>query len=106
LPLVEAFDDETIAPADIDFNSANGIPANPKLCPRGSWNERILLKITLSMVMMVFGSKRAFHRVYRYFETRLAYIAAIFGMLPSLNRSLNQETDPQDRPLHIAQYAL
>lgn len=34
LPMVEAFEDETIILADTGFNCAQGIPANLKLCPR------------------------------------------------------------------------
>ena len=66
----------------------------------------MLLETTLSMVTMVCGLKKVFHRVCRYFEAGLAYIAAMFNVLLSLNRSLNPEADPQDRLLHIAQYAL
>jgi hypothetical protein len=47
-----------------------------------------------------------FHRVYRFFETRLPNIALVFNMQLPLNRSLNPKTDPQDRLLYIAQYAL
>lgn len=106
LPMVEAFEGETIILADTGFNCAEGIPANLKLCPRGTWNERMLIETALSMVTMVCGLKKVFHRVCRYFEARLAYIAAMFNVLLSLNRLLNPEADPHDRLLHIAQYAL
>jgi len=106
LPLVEACDGETIVLADTGFNCAQGIPANLKLCPRGTWNERMLLETVLSMVTMVCGLKKVFHRTCRYFEARLAYVVAMFNALLGLNRLLQPDADLEDRLLHIAQYAL
>ena len=106
LPLVEAVNGETIVLGDSGFNDADGIPTNLKLCPRGTWNERMLIETALSMVTMVCGLKKVFHRTRHYFHARLAYVAAMFNALLALNRSLQPDADPQDRLLHIAQYAL
>jgi hypothetical protein len=106
LPLVEACHAQTIVLADTGFNRAEGIPSNLKLCARGTWNERMLVETMLSMVTRVCGLKRVFHRVSRYFHARLAYVAAMFNTLLALNRHLHPEAGPQDRLLHIAQYAL
>ena len=106
LPLVEALEDESIVLADSGFNCADGIPSNLKLCPRGAWNERMLIETALSLVTMVCGLKKVFHRTRRYFQARLAYVAAMFNALLKLNRFFAPEADPQDRLLHLAQYAL
>jgi hypothetical protein len=106
LPLVEAYNAESIVLADTGFNRAEGIPPNLKLCPRGTWNERMLVETMLSLVTMVCGLKKVFHRVSHYFHARLAYVAALFNTLLALNRQLHPDADPQDRLLHIAQYAL
>ena len=106
LPLVETVDGQTIVLSDTGFSCSQGIPANLKLCPRGTWNERMLVETVLSMVTMVCGLKKVFHRVRRYFHARLAYVAAMFNVLLALNRSLQPQADPQDRLLHIAQHAL
>jgi hypothetical protein len=104
LPLVAAVEGQCIVLADTGFNCAEGIPANLKLCHRGTWNERMEIETVLSLVTMVCGLKKVFHRVSRHFHARLAYVAAMFNTL--LNRFLQPDADPYDRLLHIAQYAL
>jgi len=106
LPLVEAYDGQTIVLADVGFNCAEGIPANLKLCPRGAWNDRMLVETMLSLVTMVCGLKKVFHRTRRYFHARMAYVAAMFNALMALNHHLQPGADPHERLLHIAQYAL
>ena len=106
LPLVAALEDETIVLADTGFKDAAGIPTNLKLCARGTWNERMLVETALSLVTMVCHLKKVFHRTRPYFEARLAYVVAMFNALLALNRALEPEADPQDRLLHLAQYAL
>lgn len=105
LPLVEPYIGETIVLADTGFADAEGMPANLKLCPRGAWNERMLVETTLSLVTMVCGLKKVFHRAVRYFVARLAYVAAMFNSLLALNRTLQPDADPFQL-LHIAQYSL
>jgi hypothetical protein len=48
----------------------------------------MLVETTLSLVTLVFGLKKVFHRTTRYFAARLAYVAALFNSLLALNRSL------------------
>jgi hypothetical protein len=64
------------------------------------------IETVLSLVTMVCGLKKVFHRVSRHFHARLAYVAAMFNTLLALNRSLQPDADPYDRLVHIAQYAL
>lgn len=92
--------------ADTGFNDADGIPTDLKLCPRGTWNERMLVETTLSLVTTFCSLKKVFHRSRTHFETRLAYVVAMFNVLLGLNRTLHPEADPQDRLLHLAQFAL
>jgi hypothetical protein len=106
LPLVAAYEDETIVLGDTGFKDAAGIPANLKLCARGTWNERMLVETALSLVTMVCHLKKVFHRTSTHFEVRLAYVVAMFNALLALNRVLEPDADPQDRLLHLAQYAL
>ena len=106
LPLAAAYEDETIVLADTGFKDAAGIPANLKLCARGTWNERMLVETALSLVTMVCHLKKVFHRTRPHFEARLAYVTAMFNALLALNRTLQPDADPQDRLLHLAQYTL
>jgi hypothetical protein len=106
LPLVAALEQESIVLADTGFRDADGIPTNLKLCPRGTWNERMVVETALSLVTTVCSLKKVFHRSYAHFETRLAYVAALFNALLGLNRTLHPDADPQDRLFHLAQFAL
>ncbi len=106
LPLVAAYEDETIVLADTAFKDAAGIPTNLKLCARGTWNERMLVETALALVTMVCHLKKVFPRTRAYFEARLAYVVAMFKALLALNRAFEPDADPQDRLLHLAQYAL
>ncbi len=106
LPLVAALEDESVVLADTGFNNANGIPANLKLCERGTWNERMLVETALSLVTMVCHLKKVFHRTRAHFEARLAYVAAMFNALLALNRTLQPQAHAQDRLYHLAQFAL
>ncbi len=106
LPMVVPYEDQTIVLADVGFKNAEGIPANLKLCPRGTWNERMLVETALSLVTMVCGLKKVFHRTRHHFQTRLAYVTAMFNTLLMLNRTLQPDADPYDRLFHLAQYAL
>lgn len=106
LPLVDALDGRSIVLADVGFNSAKGIPANLKLCPRGTWNDRMLVETALSLVTTVCSLKKVFHRTCHHFATRLAYASAMFNMLLALNRSRRPDAIPGESMLHFAQYAL
>jgi hypothetical protein len=106
LPLVMTLAGISIVLADVGFKDAAGIPDNLKLCPRGTWNERMLVETALSLVTMVCHLKKVFHRTCHHFQTRLAYVAAMFNSLLWLNRRLQPDADPQDRLFHLAQYAL
>jgi hypothetical protein len=106
LPLVAALDERCIVLADVGFNCKAGIPTNLKLCPRGTWNDRMLVETALSLVTTVCSLKKVFHRTRQHFAARLAYVSAMFNVVIALNRSLNPEAEPDDSMLHFAQYAL
>jgi hypothetical protein len=106
LPLVEPYEERSIVLADVGFACASGIPANLKLCPRGTWNERMRIETMLSMVTTVCHLKKMFHRVRGYVEMHLAYVSALFNTLLQLNQALDPTAVDRDDLLHIAQYAL
>jgi len=42
-----------------------------KLCPRGEWEDRMLVETVLSMLTVVCHFKKVMHRVWAYFQARL-----------------------------------
>ena len=67
--------------SDIAFHAAAGDPTNLKLCPRGEWQDRMLVETVLSMLTLVCHHKKVMHRGWAYFHARLAFIMAIFNVL-------------------------
>ena len=67
--------------SDTAFHAAEGDPANLKLCPRGVWEECMLVETVLSMLTVVCHFKKVMHRVWAYFHARLAFTMAVFNVL-------------------------
>ena len=63
------------------FPAAEGDPTNLKLCPRGEWEDRMLVETVLSMLTLVCHFKQVMHRVWAYFQARLAFTMAAFNVL-------------------------
>jgi hypothetical protein len=80
-PLVARFADDMIVLADGNFARKEGNPSNLKVCPRGTWNDRMLVETTFSMLTLVCHAKHTIHRAWRYFTMRLAFSVALFNVL-------------------------
>ena len=101
LPLVERFEGQTITLSDLGFRCKQGIPENLKLCPRGTWSERIIIETAFSMVTRVCQLKRIYHRAKEYMQMRFAFVSALFNVLLSINQIVFQSNTFQ-----IAQFSL
>jgi hypothetical protein len=80
-PLIAQFDGQMIVLTDTGFHAKTGDPGNLKVCPRGTWNTRMLVETVLSMLTTVFHSKKMGHRVWAYFRARVAWTMAVFNLL-------------------------
>jgi hypothetical protein len=88
---------------DTGFHAATGDPANMKVCPRGTWNTRMLVETVLSMLTTVFQSKKVGHRVWADCRARLAWTMAAFNILAQWS----MEVDDHDVVrLSIAEFSL
>ena len=106
LPLVTALADRSIVLSDRGFHAAQGDPPNLKLCRRGEWNERMLIETAFSLLTTVCGLKKVWHRTVAAFQMRLAYVAAMFNTLLTLNPTLPPATPSPTAPFHLAHFAL
>ena len=75
------FEEQMIILSDTAFHAAEGDPANLKLCPRGEWEDRMLVETVFSMLTLVSHFKKLMHRVWAYFHARLAFTMAVFNLL-------------------------
>jgi hypothetical protein len=103
-PLIEAHDDESIVLADLGFRCKDGIPDNLKLCPKGTWNDRMVIETIFSMLTVICKAKKMHHRLQPYLEARLAYMAAMFNVLLDLFHLIHPDADPYQ--LSIAEFSL
>jgi hypothetical protein len=79
--LVDDVADQMVVFADTHFSRKDWHPTNLRLCKRGEWNSRMLIETMLSMLTVVCHFKHVSHRVWHYFETRLAFTMALFNVL-------------------------
>jgi len=79
--LVDSVADLMLVFSDEGFDKKDWHPTNLKLCKRGEWNTRMLVESILSMLTTVCHFKKIAHRVWSYFESRLAYTMALFNIL-------------------------
>jgi hypothetical protein len=80
-PLLRQFEDHRLILSDLAFHAAEADPANLKLCERGEWNDHMLIETVLSRLTLVSHFKKVMHRVWEYFEARLAFTMAAFHVL-------------------------
>ncbi len=102
--LIEAVIDEMIVLADTHFHAADGDPPNLKICPRGTWNDRMVIETVLSMLTTISGFKKVFHRTWAQFQARLGYMMACFNILVQWHGF-----EPDEKgffPLSIAEFSL
>ena len=96
--------DEMIVFADTHFHNKVGDPPNLKICPRGTWNDRMVIETVLSMLTVISNFKKIFHRTWTQFQARLAYTMAGFNIFASWDGLLPDEDGFV--PLSIAQFSL
>jgi hypothetical protein len=79
--LIRQFEERMIVLSDTGFHAAEDDPSNLKLCQRGEWEDRLLVETVLSMLTLVCHFKKVMHRVWTYFQARLAFTMAAFNVL-------------------------
>jgi hypothetical protein len=82
--LATLFEGETITLGDSGFAQKDAPPANLKLCPRGSWNDRMTIETTNSLFTTLWHAKKLTQRTRKHIEARLAYLVALVNLLALL----------------------
>ena len=79
--LIRQCEERMIILSDTGFHAAEGDPSNLQLCPRGEWQDRMLVETVLSMRTLVCHMKKVMHRGWAYVQARLACTMAAFNVL-------------------------
>ena len=72
-PLIKRYEDEMMVCSDTGFHAKTGDPQNLKVCPRGTWNSRMIIETVLAMLTLV----NHFKKVMR---SRLALLPDALGL--------------------------
>ena len=102
--LIRQFEERMIVLSDTAFHAAEGDPLNLKLCQRGEWEDRMLVETVFSMLTLVSHFKQVMHRVWAYFQARLAFTMAAFNVLVQWHGF--QPNASGFVPLSIAEFSL
>ncbi|MEO1286717.1 MAG: transposase [Chloroflexota bacterium] len=102
--MVDKVADEMLVFGDPHFVKKDWHPTNLKPCKRGEWNSRMLVETFLSMLTVICHFKHLTHRVWAYFEMRLAYTMTMFNILVQWH-GLQPDNDGFVR-LSIAEFSL
>jgi len=102
--LVDDVADQMLVFSDVGFDKKDWHPTNLKLCKRGEWNSRMLIETVFSMLTTICHFKKVGHRVWTYFESRLAYTMALFNLLVQWDGLVID--DDGFVPLTIAEFSL
>lgn len=103
LSLLDLVKEEGIVLADMGFRCRGGVPDNLKLCLKGTWNDRMMVETTFSLLTVICHAKKMFHRTAAHLEARLAYTAAMFNVLIQLDRQVHPD---HQFTLSIAEFSL
>lgn len=80
-PLITAVEDRMIVFSDTGFHAKEGDPSNLKLCPKGHWNDRMVVETVLSMLTVVCHFKHMRHCAWSAVKAHLAFGMGLFNLL-------------------------
>jgi hypothetical protein len=79
--LIRQCEERMIVLSNTGFHAAAGDPHNLKLCPRGEWQDRMLVETVLAMLTLVCHCKKVTSRGWACFQARLACTMTAFNVL-------------------------
>ena len=78
--IIETFEEEMIVLADSGFHAKDGDPRTLKICPKGKWNQRMLIETVFSACEGTFNMKKMDYRLKHSLRARLQYTAAALNL--------------------------
>jgi hypothetical protein len=102
--LIQQFSGRSIVLADYGFRRKDGVPENCKLCAKSTWNDRMPVETSFSLLTVICGLKRVFHRLEPFIQARLASVVALFNVLGTLFHQIHPDADPLQ--MSMAEFSL
>ncbi|BCM94160.1 hypothetical protein IAD21_06063 [Abditibacteriota bacterium] len=69
-------------------------PVNLKICPKGGWNERMIIETIFSLFTVVLKMKKLTHRLMAPLQARLAYTCAVFNICTAWDGEVKLQLAP------------
>ncbi len=79
--LIRHCEERMMVLSDTGFHAAEGDPSHLTRCPRGAWEDRLLVETVLAMLMRVCHCKRVMPRAWAYVHARRAFAMAACNVL-------------------------
>jgi len=92
--LIQQFRGRSIILADYGFRRKDSVPENGKRCAKGTWNDRMTVETSFSLLPVICGLKRMYHRLEAFMQAHLASAVALFPVLLTLFHQLHPDADP------------
>ncbi len=102
--MIRRFQQQMILLSDPGFHAKTGDPANLKVWPRNTWNERMLIETVFSMLTRIARFKQQTHRAWAYCTAHLSFAMAAFNLLVQWHG--RQPDENGFVPLSIAEFGL
>ena len=80
-PMIAALEELSVVLVDSAWHGKTGDPSNRKVCPRGTWNTRMLVETVLSMLTLICHLKKVAHKLADFFRMRMSFIVAAFNII-------------------------
>lgn len=93
-PLIEQWQEQMIVLADQGFKAKDNNPTNLKICPKGQWNERMIVETVFSLFTVILKMKKLAHRLLAPLQARLAYTCAVFNLCTDWNGEVKLQLAP------------
>ena len=100
-PIIDQWKDQMIVLADKGFHAKEdkdkdkeANPVNLKICPKGKWNERMVVETVFSLFTVILKLKKLTHRVMAPLQARLAYTCAVFNICTAWNGEVKLQLAP------------
>lgn len=104
LEMLEGFEQQAIMLTDYGLRCQDGLPDNVKVCKKGTWNDRMTVETSFSMLTVIAKAKKIHHRFVEDIQARLAYTAAMFNVCLRLFHQIHPDENPFK--MSIAEFSL
>jgi hypothetical protein len=96
-PLIEPFRGRSIVLADDGFRTTGGVPEHGAGCANGTWNDRMNVETSFSLLTVRCGLTKIFHHLDPFLRMYVASEFALCTVLLAVFHPIHPDADPLNR---------